>query len=78
MKATKISAYILSGAVFITAVILFFIFTIHAPLNVGKGGEALGWVTAACMAFLLILFVFKTLFLSKKPKPELKARLLPV
>jgi hypothetical protein len=77
MKAAKISVYSLAGAVFVTALVLFFTYTIHAPMNVGEGGEALGWVTAGSMAFLLLLFVLRCIFLSKKTTPETKMKLAP-
>ena len=77
MKAAKISIYCLAGAVLITALILFFVYTVHAPMSVGEGGEALGWVTAGSMAFLLLLFLFRCIFFSKKTTPKTKMALAP-
>jgi hypothetical protein len=77
LKPAKIAVYVLDACVFVVAAVLFFLFTIHAKMEVGEGGEALGWITAGSMVFLLLLFAFRLIFLSKKTKPELKAKLTP-
>ncbi|MCI2068669.1 MAG: hypothetical protein LKJ88_03735 [Bacilli bacterium] len=77
MKAIKIALYSLASAIFITAVVLFFVFTIKGPMNVGEGGEALGWIMGGAMVPLLLLFIFRVIFFSKKTKPELKTKLVP-
>jgi hypothetical protein len=78
MKIAKISIFSLAAAVFVTAVVLFFVYTIHAPMAVGELGEVLGWLLAACMGIMMLIFVLKMIFMSKKSKPELKAKLAPV
>lgn len=77
MKAVKIAFYSLAGALFVTAVVLFFTFTIKGPMNVGEGGEAFGWIMGGSMVPLLLLFIFRMIFFSKKTKPELKTKLVP-
>lgn len=78
MKAAKISLYSLAGAVFVTALVLFFVLTIHGPVNAGEGGEAVGWVLGGVMVCLALIFIMKTIFLSPKTKPETKKKLMPV
>jgi len=78
MKNAKIGLFALSGAEFVVALVLFFVFTIHGKMNVGEGGEALGWIMAVSMTPLLALFVLRCIFLSKKTKPETKMKLAPV
>jgi hypothetical protein len=77
MKIAKISILSISGAIAVTALVLFFTFTIHAPMEVGEAGEALGWLTAGSMAFLLLLFAFRCLFLAKRTTPQTKMKLAP-
>lgn len=77
MKAAKISIYSLAGSVFVVALILFFLYTVHAPMALGEGGEALGWISAGSMAFLLLLFLFRCIFLAKKTSPKTKMALAP-
>jgi heme A synthase len=83
MKITKIAIYAAALGVFVTALCLFFLDTIHGPMfplgagEENKAGAALGWVTAGTMVGLLIVFVFKMLFLAKKTKPETKLKLAP-
>ncbi|OPZ34399.1 MAG: hypothetical protein BWY98_01087 [Tenericutes bacterium ADurb.BinA155] len=78
MKAAKISIFALAGAIFVTAVTLFFVYTIHGPMQIGEGGEALGWVLAGLMACMMLIFIIRTIFRSPKTKPATKAKLLPV
>ena len=78
MKIAKISIFSFAAALFASAVVLFFAFTIHAPMAVGKLGEAVGWVLAGFMAVMMLIFIIKMIFMSKKTKPETKAKLAPV
>jgi hypothetical protein len=75
MKAGKISVFALAGSIFAAAVVLFFVYTIHAPMNVGEGGEAVGWVLAGVMLCLMVIFVLRTIFLSKKTAAATKVKL---
>jgi hypothetical protein len=78
MKAAKYSLFGLAGATFITAVTLFFIYTIHGPMNVGEGGEVVGWILAGLLACMMVIFIIRTIFMAKGTKPATKAKLLPV
>jgi hypothetical protein len=77
MKQAKIILFALAGAVFLTAVVLFFVYTVHDPMAIGEGGEALGWVLGASMIPLFCLFVMRRVFLAGKTKPETKKKLAP-
>jgi hypothetical protein len=77
MKAAKISLLSLASAVLVTAVVLFFVYTIHAPIGVAKLGEVFGWILAGSMGILFITFVLKMIFMNKKTKPETKTKLMP-
>jgi hypothetical protein len=78
MKQAKVILYALAAAVFLSAVVLFFIYTIHDPMTIGEGGEALGWVLGASMLPLFCLFVMRRIFFNKKTKPETKKKLVPL
>jgi hypothetical protein len=78
MKAAKYSIFGLAGAIFVTSAVLFFLYTVHGPMQIGEGGEAVGWVLAGLMACMMLIFIIRTIFLSKKTKPETKTKLLPV
>jgi|LAHS01.1.fsa_nt_gb hypothetical protein len=77
MKQAKVTLFALAGAIFLTAVVLFFVYTIHAPMTLGEGGEALGWVLGASMLPLFCLFVMRRIFLAKKTAPATKKALAP-
>jgi protein-S-isoprenylcysteine O-methyltransferase Ste14 len=78
MKQAKVVLYALAGAIFLSAVVLFFIYTIHDPMTIGEGGEVLGWVLGGSMVPLFCLFVMRRIFLNKKTKPETKKKLVPL
>lgn len=82
MKAAKISLFALAGAVLVTAWTLFFVYTIHGPMfpttEENKAGAAVGWVMAGFMLCMMLIFVLKTIFMSKKTSPETKKKLAPV
>lgn len=78
MKIAKISIFSFAAALFVTAVVLFFVYTIHAPMAVGELGEVVGWFLAGFMGVMMLIFIIKTIFMSKKTKPETKAKLAPV
>jgi hypothetical protein len=78
MKKIQIALYGLAGAIFVTAVVLFFVYTIHDPMQIGEGGEVLGWILGASMIPLFALFVFRCIFLSKKTSPATKTKLAKV
>jgi hypothetical protein len=75
MKQAKVILYALAAAVFLSAVLLFFVYTIHDPMTIGEGGEVLGWVLGGSMVPLFCLFVMRRIFLAKKTKPETKKKL---
>jgi hypothetical protein len=77
MKQAKVILFALAGAIFLTAVVLFAVYTIHDPMVIGEGGEALGWVLGASMIPLFCLFVMRRVFLAGKTKPETKKKLAP-
>lgn len=77
MKQARIAIYVISALTSVLSIVLFFVYTIHGKMSIGEGGEALGWLTGVSMIVLLLLFIFRCFFLSKKTKAETKTKLLP-
>lgn len=80
MKASKIALFVLAGAIFVTAAVLFFLypFQSNSVLRNSEGGEKVGWTLAGVLLVLMAIFVIRTIVRSPKASSATKQRLLPI
>ena len=80
MKASKIALFVLAGAIFVTAAVLFFLYPFQSnpALRHSEAGEKVGWTLAGVLVILMAIFVIRTIVRSPKTSVATKEKLLPI